>query len=410
MLRFLLLGLFLINASETIYAQFTSESRPYVLLISFDGFRYDYVRRFQPPNFQKFIQNGTQAEALLPCFPSVTFPNHYSIVTGMYPATHGLVDNSFYDTRRGLLYRISDRTKVQDAQFYDGVPLWQLAQQNGLKSASFFWVGSEAPIKGEFPTYYYNYDGQIPNSQRIKQTLDWLRLPESQRPHFISLYFSLTDDVGHNAGPESAEIGQAVAELDSLLGDLMRGLAELKLPVNVILVSDHGMIEAEMNEANSIYFMEKANLRTSGLQVAYSGEVVHIYSQSPRKLQQAYTLLQQDSAYFSTYWRKDIPAHLHYRDNEKIGDLVLLSKHPYLFRKSRQYKYKLGLGGYHGLDPDTHPEMRGIFYAQGPQIQAGKVIPPFRNIHIYPLIAHILQLQNLPKIDGKLEVLQGILR
>jgi predicted AlkP superfamily pyrophosphatase or phosphodiesterase len=403
------IGFFILLGLNISYSQ-TVATRPYVILISFDGFRHDYVKRFQPPHLQQFIQKGTQAEALLPCFPSVTFPNHYSIVTGMYPSTHGLVDNSFYDRKRGLLYKISDRSKVQDAQFYGGLPLWQLAQRNGLKSASYFWVGSEAPVAGEYPTYYRIYDGQVPNNQRIEQTLAWLKLPEAERPHFISIYFSLTDDFGHDFGPEGTKIGEAVLQLDSLVGNLMNGLAKIDLPVNVIIVSDHGMIQSEMNEQNTVYFMEKANLSDSSFAVAYSGEVVHIYNQNAEKLRQAYEELQKHSKYFSVYWRDQTPAHLHYRNNEKIGDLVLLSKHPYLFRRSRRGILKPKIGGYHGLDPDTYPEMRGIFYAQGSHIQSGLSIPAFRNIHIYPLIAHILQLTNLPKIDGDLEVLKKIVK
>jgi predicted AlkP superfamily pyrophosphatase or phosphodiesterase len=394
---------------NVLYSQ-TPLARPYVILISFDGFRHDYVQRFQAPHLQQFIKQGTQAEALLPCFPSVTFPNHYSIVTGMYPSTHGLVDNSFYDRARGLLYRIADRQKVQDAQFYGGLPLWQLAQRNGLKSASFFWVGSEAPIAGEYPTYYRIYDGQVPNNQRIEQTLAWLKLPEAERPHFISTYFSLTDDFGHDFGPESDKIGEAVLKLDSLVGNLMSGLAEINLPINVLIVSDHGMIQAEMNEQNTVYFMEKANLSDSSFTIAYSGKVVHIYNQSLDKLRQAYQELQKHEKYFSVYWREQTPAHLNYRKNKKIGDLVLFSKHPYLFRRGRQGYFKPKIGGYHGLDPDAYPEMRGIFYAQGAHIQSGLTIPAFRNIHIYPLIAHILQLQNMPEIDGNLEVLKKILK
>ena len=173
----------------------------YVLMISFDGFRHDYVEKYDAPHFKAFIEKGAKAEALTPSFPSKTFPNHYSLVTGMYPGNHGLVDNSFYDEELDVVYRASKRELVENPAFYGGLPLWQLTQQNGMKSASYFWVGSEAPVAGSFPDYYYIYDGSVSNEARIDEVVRWLNLPEEDRPHFISLYFSLVDSLLKSAKP-----------------------------------------------------------------------------------------------------------------------------------------------------------------------------------------------------------------
>ena len=179
------------------------QERPYVIMISFDGFRHDYVEKFDAPNFKSFIANGASAEAMMPSFPSKTFPNHYTMVTGLYPGNHGLVDNSFYDPTLDVQYGMRNRALVENPAFYGGLPLWQLVQKNGMKSASYFWVGSETAIAGSFPDYYHIYDGDVNNDDRITAVIDWLKLPQDQRPNYISLYFSLVDSESHASGPNS---------------------------------------------------------------------------------------------------------------------------------------------------------------------------------------------------------------
>ena len=176
--------------SVSLHAQ---QAAPYVILISFDGFRYDYVNNYNPPNFKAFIAKGSQAEAIIPSFPSKTFPNHYSLVTGLMPGHHGLVDNQFYDAPRNEWYGMRDKQRVSDPYYYGGVPLWQLAKENGMKSASFFWVGSELSDERRRPDYYFPFDDKIPPKVRINQALNWLKLSESERPHLITLYFSFPD-------------------------------------------------------------------------------------------------------------------------------------------------------------------------------------------------------------------------
>ncbi len=160
---------------------------PYVIMVSIDGFRHDYVEKFDAPHLKAFIKEGVAAEYMLPSFPSKTFPNHYSLVTGLYPGNHGLVDNNFYDPQTDLSYSTRNRKSVENPAFYGGLPLWQLVQKAGLKSASYFCVGSEAPVAGSFPDYYHIYDGKVPNEDRVEAALDWLALPDAERPHFITL-------------------------------------------------------------------------------------------------------------------------------------------------------------------------------------------------------------------------------
>ncbi|GAB3814882.1 hypothetical protein GCM10028895_08410 [Pontibacter rugosus] len=186
------------------------QQKPYVIMISADGFRYDYADKYNAKNLQALRAQGVEAESMLPSFPSKTFPNHYTLVTGMYPASHGLINNYFYDPQRKESYSMRDRDKVEDSSWYGGVPLWVLAEQQQMLTASFYWVGSEAPVQGVRPTYWYTYNEKIPFESRVKTVVDWLELPEEKRPHLITFYMPEVDHAGHSYGPEAPETKAAV--------------------------------------------------------------------------------------------------------------------------------------------------------------------------------------------------------
>lgn len=391
----------------------THTQTPYVVLVSFDGFRHDYVERYDLPNFKAFIDAGSRAEALIPSFPSKTFPNHYTIVTGLYPGHHGLVDNQFYDNKRKETYSLSNRKRVTDPYYYGGTPLWTLVHQNGMKSASYFWVGSEIPDEGYHPDYYYSYDESVSFEKRIDKVIEWLRLPEQDRPHFITLYFSSPDHEGHDFGPLSVQTNKALHRMDSLLGKLMKGIKSTALPVNVILVSDHGMKELEMKSDTFIFLDELLDLKSKKLKLVNGGTQTHIYTANPHQTDSLYAILKSKESNFKVIRKSDFKREWNY-DHYRVGDLLILANPGYYIHESDRKKYmarqKEGTKfGVHGYDPDEVEEMCGIFYAQGPNINSDIVVPPFRNIHIYPLIAEILNLP-LPEIDGKKEVLQSIYR
>jgi predicted AlkP superfamily pyrophosphatase or phosphodiesterase len=383
------------------------EKSPYVILISFDGFRYDYVSKFKPPHFSRFIEQGASAEAMIPSFPSKTFPNHYTLVTGLYPGNHGLVDNDFYDVTTKKRYEIRNQKAVADPVFYGGTPLWQLAQQQGMKSASFFWVGSEVAIQGRYPDYYVKYDDAFPNEKRIDQVVDWLKLPVADRPHFISLYFSLVDHVGHDTGPDSEELKRSVLTADSLVGGLMDKLKTVDLPVNVLIVSDHGMLNMKQEEATYVALSKLFNTKDSSVVVASGSTHTHLYT---KKVDSLYRVLKEQEYHYKVYRRDQFPAAWHY-NHERAGDLLIAADPGYYLHMSvRDFKARPAkhlLFGNHGFDPYVVKEMGAIFYAAGPNIQKGKRIPPFGNIHVYPLIARILNL-SIPAIDGDIKVLESI--
>lgn len=384
-----------VNTPETI-------TKPYVIMVSMDGFRYDYAEKYGAKNILNLANEGIKAEAMIPSFPSSTFPNHYSLVTGLYPAHHKLVSNTFFDKTRGQMYKISDREKVEDGSWYGGTPLWVLAAEQGMVAASYFWVGSEAEIKGKRPAYYYTYDSGRPNRERTDQVIDWLKLPEEQRPHFITLYFSDVDSKGHNSGPESDDTQNAVLTLDEEIGYLDRKVNELGLPVNIILVSDHGMLQVDTD--HPVFPEDEVNL--SDFTIAKGTTYWLLYSDDTTKTREtALALHEKEAGRYTTWLRADVPAHLHYNGSPLIGDIVLIATPPYILT-SQNFSIN---PGHHGYDPTNTPEMGAIFYAKGPAFRKGLTIPPFENVNVYPLIAKILSLEITGPIDGNIAVLDSIL-
>lgn len=406
-LIFLVVGLIYSNIA---FGQ--SREKPYVVLISFDGFRFDYAEKFDAPNFKSIMRQGVKAEGLIPSFPSKTFPNHYSIITGLYPGNHGLVDNRFYDPERQEYYEMKNRKRVTDPYYYRGVPLWKLARQHGVRSASMFWIGSELSQPDLRPDYYFEYNEALHDTVRIQQILSWLRLPEKERPHFITLYFSSPDHEGHLFGPSSEETKQAVLRADRNLGTIMRGLKETKLPVNLIVVSDHGMEELKTNPESYIFLDEILNRGDTTVRISNAGTQAHVYLTNKNQVDSLSRILKQSSGKYSVFRNEDFPKHWHYK-TPRAGDLLITAApgHYIVDAQRKSFLAELRLGntiGVHGYDPVTTKNMKGIFYAIGPNIKAHTAIPAFENIHIYPFIAEILGLP-IPAIDGKLEVLKPIL-
>jgi predicted AlkP superfamily pyrophosphatase or phosphodiesterase len=392
------------------------KKEPVVILISLDGFRYDYVERFHPENLIRFISSGTAAKSLIPSFPTKTFPNHYTIATGMRPEHHGIVDNSFYNPNKEEEYRINKREVVTDGTWYGGTPLWVLAEKNGMKAASYFFVGSEADVQKTRPSYYFDYDGSVNNLTRVSQVFEWLQMPDSIKPRMITMYFSDMDDVGHMYGAENDEkLSETLNRLDRELGALIEGVKSLDQDVNIIIVSDHGMGNVS---AEKYIPLDKITDGVSG-KVVNSGALAHIYLDDPADKLEAIKKLKEREAGFVVF---DPADKNYYQDisvyGDRIGDIIILADLGNYFMDNEEYREVISrrmrmdetsVRGTHGFS-QKYPEMHGVFYANGPQIKEGMKIDSFDNIHIYPLICEILGLPVPEDIDGDLKVLEPILK
>ncbi len=392
------------NSAET-------QKKHYVILVSLDGFRYDYAKKYDAKNLQALAAAGATApEGMIPAYPSLTFPNHYTLATGLYPEHHGIVANSFYDPQRAQTYSLSNPATVTDGSWYGGTPLWVLAEQQGMRAACFFWPGSEAEIQGTRPSYYLKYDEKLPNDQRVEQVLAWLRLPEDRRPHLITVYFSEVDHQGHEHGPDSEEVRAAVQVVDREIGALREGTAKSRLPVDIIVISDHGMatVEGDWITLNE-YFPDAGAFE----KIVSSS----LYAKSEADAQRAYETLRGKSGKFDVYRRAQMPASLHDDSNPRSGDPIVVTNGPYLVRfsappPSTMPEHKQV--GAHGFDPARVPDMKASFFAAGPDIHSGVTVAPFENVDVYPLVAKLLGLDiahlKTGPIDGEIRPLQTILQ
>ncbi|NLR81706.1 ectonucleotide pyrophosphatase/phosphodiesterase [Chitinophaga eiseniae] len=382
----------------------TQQTRPYVIMISIDGFRYDYAEKYNATQLLQLSGNGVRATAMQPSFPSLTFPNHYSLVTGLYPAHHGLVDNLFYDRKRDAIYKVGNRDAVEDGTWYNGIPLWVLAEKQQMLSASYFWVGSEGAIQNVRPTYYFKYQEKTGIDQRIQTVVNWLQLPEEQRPHLITFYFPEVDHMGHKYGPDSDSTRNAVQFVDAAIGKMVAAVNQLHLPVNFIVVSDHGMLEVDT--VHTISIPDAPQLEP--LKKMPGNEKVMYYGKNEAEIKAAYDYLKKNENHYTAYLKQETPARWHYGQEDiynRIGDIVLVAEANYVFGEPGKMQHP----GHHGYDNNL-TNMNAIFMAWGPAFKNNTRIATFENVQVYPLVARILGLEITQPIDGKLEVLEPILK
>lgn len=373
------------------------------VILSLDGFRWDYPDKTYTPNLDQIAADGVKAESMIPSFPSKTFPNHYTIVTGLYPDHHGLVNNSFFNPELNRSYSMGAKDSRFDPAFYGGEPIWITAKKQGLITASFFWVGSDVPVQGMNPDYFKKYDGSIPYINRIDTIIYWLSLPESIRPRLILAYYEEPDGIGHKYGPEDPRTFEAVHEIDSLTGILYKRIKMLAIAdsVNFIIVSDHGMGEISPKDVVTLrdYIPEKWPVRIEG-----GNPIFNLYA-SDGWVDSAYIAL-HEVPHIKVWKAGEVPAYLNYGQNPSCGNIVVVADSAWSVNLNRQLISKSR--GTHGYDI-TDSDMHAIFYASGPAFKQAYSQPTFKNVDIYPLLSHLLGILPAPN-DGDLNEIKGMLK
>ena len=369
-------------------------AQPYVVMVSIDGFRHDFAEKFGAENILALKESGAWTSGMIPSYPSKTFPNHYTLVTGMYPGTHGITSNEFYSVSKKAHYGVRRKNTITDGSWYGGTPLWVLAEQNNMLAASYFWVGSEAEIQGARPSYVLAYDEDVPNGDRVDQVIDWLKMPEKDRPHMIHLYFSDVDTQGHGFGPEAEETKEAVLSIDEQIGRLRAGIKESGLPVTLVVTGDHGITPISKGL--------KLDVDWRGAEVVFISTHIMVYHTDDSVIEAIINDL-KDVDGLALYKDEDFPEEYHFNNPDRSGDLLIQIQPPAIFSKRDSIS-----GGTHGYDPYAYPDMHTIFYIEGPTIKSSYEIAPFENIHAFPLIVKILGLPIPDDIDGKLDVLKGV--
>ena len=382
--------------------------RPYVLLVSFDGFRYDYLDRVDTPNFDKLKLDGTSAESLISVFPSFTFPNHYSIATGTYAGTHGLIANSFYRKDFKESYSMRNRNTVIDGKWYGAEPIWVTAEKQGVNTATYFWVGSEAEISGVRPSIYESYDGSIPFAERVDSVFEWFSLPYDNRPQLCMLYFNEPDHLGHVFGPESTPVDSVIIEMDNLLGLIIDKInsCSIRDSLNLIIISDHGMTTISKDK---FIYLDKYVRGIYDLRVDGSGPVSQLFirpTKSARKKSIFHQLKRIPN--MQVYLKEDIPYNFRIV-NENTGDFLLVADEGWSIFKNKKASADFNPIGMHGYDP-LLKSMQSIFMAYGPEIKSNFQVNSFENIHIYPLLCKLLEIKPSKESEGEIQVLGNIVK
>jgi predicted AlkP superfamily pyrophosphatase or phosphodiesterase len=375
---------------------------PLLILISIDGFGFDYLGRGKTPVLAALAAAGVSGP-MRPSYPSLTFPNHYTLVTGLRPDHHGIVDNTMED---GKLGRFTMENSNDPRWWNAGEPLWVTADKQGIKTAALFWPGSDKVIRGYRPDLWKAYDKTFLADDRVRQVLTWLDLPPGERPGFVTLYFDLVDTQGHHFGPYSQELDEALASTDAALGRLVDGLKArgLYAGANLIVVADHGMA---LTDRSRIVYLDDLAGDAKAVHLVNPGTSVGLSLTSAAPKGMLAKLLGRHP-HISCWKKADVPKALHYGANPRVPPIVCLAEVGwYISTHDRIDKQKDFNVGNHGYDP-ADPQMAAVFVAEGPAFQAGRVLPPFDNIDIQPLAARLLRLK-APKADGTAKIFQGVL-
>jgi predicted AlkP superfamily pyrophosphatase or phosphodiesterase len=403
-------GAFLSGLPESVQ---TTAKRPIVVLVSLDGWRHDYFERFQPAALMRLASTGVRASGLIPQFPSKTFPNHYTIVTGLRLANHGIVSNNMVTAEIPGRFTMSNRDAVRDPRWWGGEPIWNTAERQGRVAAAMFWPGSEAPVNGRYATYWMPYEDPLPHRDRVNKVLEWLALPQEKRPSFVTLYFSDVDNAGHKVGPEAkdnTEVRDAVQKVDVTMGELVAGVEALGLgaSVNYVIVSDHGM--SQLSPDRMIRLDDY--IETAKFDVVDAGPVLAI-APKDGDVEGLYRALANKHPRMAVYRKADLPRRFRLHDSPRVQPIMAIADDGWYIATKREMDRwatsGTSAGGTHGYDP-AYRSMHGLFIASGPGVKGdGRVVDAFENIHVYDFMCALLEIQPA-RNDGDPRVTKKLLR
>lgn len=375
-----------------------------VILISFDGFRPDYVGQYNTPNLDRIIENGVRSTGMIPVFPTKTFPNHYSLVTGLYAENTGLIANNMFDDEMDAFFSLGNRSAVQNPAWWSGEPVWVTAEQQDVRTGIMFWPGSEAPIKGTYATHWKVYDHGMDYDARVDTVIHWLTSPTSNPINFVALYFDAVDSYGHNYGVGSDSLQYAVELVDSKLGYLISELDRVGIwpNINIIITSDHGMY----NTSNDKVILLDKLIDLDDVMITDWSPVAMLRSKEG-KHDEVLQKLQANPKNYTAYAKSEIPDRLHIKNNPRVPDIIVIADPGYAITTTANLAQRGLSKGVHGYDNNT-PEMQAIFYAHGPSFNRGQTIGAFQNIHVYELLCHLLDIRPAPN-NGSLDSLRHTL-
>jgi predicted AlkP superfamily pyrophosphatase or phosphodiesterase len=372
---------------------------PVTILVSIDGFRPDYRQRGVTPALDALAKRGISA-SMQPSFPSKTFPNHTTLVTGLVPDHNGIVANSMLDARKpGQKFTM----QTEDPFWWgDSEPLWIAAEKAGIRTATAFWPGSNVPHDGVLPTDWLQFNQKLTDRQRVDAIIDWLRRPAGTRPAFLTLYFDEVDTAGHDFGPDSPEVTKAVANVDAAIARLQAELAGLHQPANMVVVADHGM--AALAPERVVRLDQFTN--PADYTLVEEGPFAS-FNAVPGHESQLEAAIAKAPAHVQCWPKAAIPARLHYGSHSRVPGYLCLADTGWMVMNAAPKKPIHG--GTHGFD-NAAPEMAALFVAAGPGIKRAGPLPGFANTSIEPLLRDLLHLPQGKNRDGSDAPFKGVLR
>lgn len=406
-LRLCVLWLAWVFAAVLRSAEPTAKPSP-LLLISLDAFRWDYCDLYpeDTPHLRRLKSEGASARALIPVFPSNTFPNHYTIVTGLWPAHHGVINNSMFDPESGLFFRNNLPSAVHDPRWWGGEPIWVTARKQGLHSACSFWPGSEAEIGGVRPNHWKPFDPAEKFEPRLEELIGWFRLPPEERPDVVTFYLEETNSVGHSFGPNAPETRAAIKLLDTRVGLILQRLAAEGITPNLVVVSDHGMTEVKPERCVAL----DEYLDPKTIQVDFGGPACGLRPLPGTTSEQILKRLEALPSDVKVYRAEDLPERFHLHGNSRIPPIwILPAEGGSVTGKQLLAPWLAKTRGEHGYDPALET-MRGTLIVHGPAFRSdGAVIDPVENIHLYNLFCAVLHLKPAAN-DGDERLVQAFVK
>eukprot|EP01135_Chromosphaera_perkinsii_P006656 Nk52_evm58s554 gene=Nk52_evmTU58s554 len=385
----------------------TSSNRDYrgTILISLDGFRHDYLDRGITPNLDMITQGGTRAKRMTSQFPSKTFVNHWSIITGLYPETHGIIDNEFYNPVTGKHFTNKDPNEFNNPEWWHGDPLWSTVKNQNEVSASMFWVGNAINDKHRKASLSENYDSSVSLDDRVSEVLSWMDRPVERRPKFTAVYMETTDTIGHLVGPNHKKMTEAIKTVDSAVGKLLKGLYKRELldSLDIIVVSDHGM--TQLSEDRVIMLNKLINYDAVSHHVENCNTLLYpkpgfemdLYANLTSVSLNMKVYVKNPSKYVGLGGKapEPIPEKFHFRNSNVVPEIILLADLGWSIVADEKYDPKWVRGGNHGYDPSLK-DMGGIFIAKGPHFKEDAIVNDMNNINVYSLVCHILGVEPSP--------------
>lgn len=379
-----------VSQSPVVSASASQPARPdLVILVSIDGFSPDYLGKGQTPVLDGLVAGGAFGP-MRPSFPSVTFPNHYTLVTGLHPDHHGVVGNRFTDAQLGVFSMASKETGFWD----QGEPIWVTAEKAGIRTGTMFWPGSEVELQDVRPSQWMPFDQSMPGDARVDRVLSWLDLPADQRPKLETLYFDIVDTAGHRHGPDGAETRAAVVSVDASMGRLVEGLKARGLydRTMLVIVSDHGMAATSPDR---VVWIDDI-IDPAALKIGYGGAVLTA-DPAPGREAEVQAKLVGRHPHMECWNKADVPARLVYGSNPRVAQIVCLVETGWL--AATRDRPVTRAGGAHGYDNQA-PEMAAVFIAHGPGVVAGRRLTDLDSVDVQPFLARMLGL-DAPSGDGR---------